>query len=203
MALGDAYVTTAEVVEYAQIQDTGDNDRIQAVTRAVSGLITSRCGRDFNVAASASARVFTPVNGDVVYVADISTSDGLIVKTDTAADGTYATTWTAADYTLWPYDGVKNGRTGSPYERIMAVGSSAFPTCSRRPSVQVTAKWGWAAVPYEVKEAALIQCARVLGRRYSTNGVIGTQDFVFRVPSQLDPDVALMLDGVARKGRCA
>ena len=193
MALGDAYVSTAELKAHANVQDADDDAALARVTVAVSRSIERYCGRQFNDAGTVSARVYHPAtSGDYVAVDDFSTTTGLVVKSDTASDGTYATTLSASNYSAWPFNGVVDGQTGHPYREIRVHTGQGLRQ-NNRPSVQVTAQWGWTAVPADVKEAALIQAARVFGRKYSHNGVIGFGDFVVRVSNRLDPNVEQML----------
>src|SRR6266498_2005458 len=52
--------------------------------------------------------------------------------------------------------GVVDGEPGWPQWEIHDVGGRTFPTRSRRPPIQVSAQWGWNAVPAPVHEAALV-----------------------------------------------
>jgi hypothetical protein len=112
----------------------------------------------------------------------------------TGDGGTFPSTLT--DFTLYPLNGVVDGVPGFPFDEVVLHGG-VFAH-SARPSVQVTAKWGWAEVPDDVAQAALIQCAHIFGRKHSTHGLVGQGDFVFRVSSRLDPDVAEMLQPYRR-----
>ncbi len=119
--------------------------------------IRGHCGRDFNRDTSASARSFHCTNPLVARVDDFHTTTGLIVKTDDDDDGTFETTWTiTTDFVLEPTDGRVDGLDGFPYWRIVAVGSRSFPTSGRRPRLQVTAQWGWAAIPDPVRRSTFV-----------------------------------------------
>ena len=192
MALADAYITAAELKSQAHITDTADDTEITAVTLAVSRSIERYCSRQFNDAGSATARTYATSYSDCVRVDDFHTVTGLVVKSDTGLDGNYATTISSSNYDVWPFNGVIDGQPGHPYREIRLHTGATFLT-GGRPTVQVTAQWGFAAVPADVKQAALIQGARVFGRRYSHNGIVGAGDFAFRVSNQLDPDVQELL----------
>lgn len=189
MALNDQYCTPDELKAHANIYDAADDTTIGVALTAVSRLIEQHCHRQFNDAGSATARVYRPSSAACVDVDDFHTTSGLIVKTDSSTAATWPTTVTG--YDVLPLNGVVDGQSGWPYQTL-ALYSGTFPIATR-PSVQVTARWGWAAVPSQVKQACLIQTTRVFGRKFSHNGVIGTQDFVFRVPTRLDPDVRELL----------
>jgi hypothetical protein len=188
MALGDPYISVDELKSHAQVADVNDDADIDRVVRAVSRSIERFTGRQFNDAGSASARQFRATRPHYVNVDDFSTATGLVVKTGT--DGTFPTTLT--DYTLEPLNGVVDGVTGWPFNRV-TLHAGSFPFGLTRPGVEITARWGWAAVPDDVFQAALIQAARIFGRRYSANGLVGQGDFIFRVSLKLDPDVEMML----------
>lgn len=196
MALGDAYCSAAELKTHMSVSDAVDDTAIGRVILSVSRWIERHCGRQFNDAGAATARTYRPCSVSLVDVDEFHTTSGLLVKTDSGDDDTFETTITSTDYVLHPLNGVVDGQTGWPYRQIRLRNGASFPTVSVGPSVQVTAQWGWAAVPSDVKEAALIQSARIFGRRYSHNGLIGTVgqgDFVFGVSRQLDPDVRELL----------
>jgi hypothetical protein len=102
---------------------------------------------------------------------------GLLVAVDSDGDGVFETTWTAADYELRPLNGIVGGQPGWPYNQIRAVGSKCFPRCSRRAVLQVTARWGWAAVPAPVHEACLIVASETVKLRDAPFGVAGYGDY--------------------------
>src|SRR5678816_2373102 len=148
--IGDPYCSVLQLRDYCQVNDSIDDSILGQVCNAVSWGIEQYCRRQFNDAESATARVFYPDSLFHVAVADFHTVTGLIVKTG----DTFATTLT--DYTLEPLNGIQRGRTGFPYRKIR-LNSGTFTTSTvRRPTVQVTARWGWAAVPDAVTMAALI-----------------------------------------------
>lgn len=187
MALGDPLATADELRDYCQITDTVDDPALLRINRAVTNGIESYCRRQFNDAGSTSARVYYPNALDFVRVDDFSTVTGLVVKTGL----TFGTTLTS--YNLEPLNGIEHGRPGFPYRKIRLYGTTFVTSTDRRPTIEVTARWGWAAVPDDVKAAALIKAAKVFKRRYSLDGVVGTGDFVFRVSRYEDPDVAELL----------
>jgi len=193
MALGDPYCSTAELRDYCQIPDNVDDVQLATVAAAISNGIESYCRRQFNDAVTPSARVYVPDSTSHVIVDDFHTVTGLVVKTGDGAAGVFGTTLT--DYTLYPLNGVQHGRTGFPWRRIVLPAASFVTSTAGRGTVQVTARWGWAAVPADVKVAALIQGARVFGRRNSPHGLIsvGSGDYPFRVSRIDDPDVVRLL----------
>lgn len=186
------YVTSELLVEHLRIDDENDGPRLDAVISAVSRAIDNHCGQFFYDAGSASARVFAPSTPAWLAVDPFHTTTGLVVATGT--DGTYDTSWTIdSDFVLRPYNGKNAAGQTVPYSRLDAVSSKGFPVVGR-PSVSVTARWGWAAVPDAVVEACLIKCARVFRRRDTPEGIAGGVEFgAIRISSREDPDVAMLL----------
>ena len=176
MAIGDPYATVEELRSSLKVETgdpVSDEDLIRALV-SVSRAIESWCERQFNDSGTPSPRRYRPLNCGLVLVDDFSTSDGLIVETST--DGSTWQTWDAADYELEPTDGIVDGRPGWPYCRIRAVGARQFPV-TRRTSVRVTARWGWAEVPAPVKEACLLLAAESVKLPDAPFGVAGFGEY--------------------------
>jgi hypothetical protein len=176
MALGDPYVTTDELGVYlgADLADIGG--LLSAACSAASEWVNQHCQRQFNNTVTATARAFKSRDCGTVEVDDFHTTTDLVIKTDTTDDGTYDTTWTTADYVLEPFDGIEAGMTGFPYRTIRAVESLQFPARTYRPRVQVTAQWGWAAVPASVTDATRIVAAFLYNLKDSPLGVASFTD---------------------------
>jgi hypothetical protein len=84
---------------------------------------------------------------------------------------------------------------------LRAVGSYTFPVYGDGlASVEVTAKWGWPAVPDSIKQATLMLSSRLYGRKASPMGVIGVGDFGPVRISRSDPDIAHLLMDYRRAG---
>lgn len=179
MALGDPYAALADLKARLDI-DVADETHDDELTDKLDGAtleVNHFCNRQFNDAGTASARVYRVGDCGSVDVDDFSTDTGLVVKTDDGGTGTFSTTWDASDYELEPLNGIVDGETGWPYWTIRAVGGRRFPTYTRRASLQVTAQWGWGAVPAAVKDAALILAAESFKLREAPFGVAGFGDF--------------------------
>lgn len=201
-----AIITAANLKSHLGISDTTDDTTIGYAVNAANSAVVEWCGRSFDKTAtgSASARKFYPECSTHIDVDDFWETSVLVVKTDQGDDGTYETTWTVdTDFILEPTNGIVNG-IAWPYTRIVAVGARLFPLSNRRPSVQVTAAWGWTAVPDAVFEATLIKAARIWKRKNSPEGVLGGfADFgAVRITNREDPDVQMLL-APYRKGRRA
>lgn len=178
MALGDSYATLAELRARLGISDTTDDARLTNALAAASRGIEHETRRQFNDAGSATARVFAPTSRWDALVDDFSTVTGLVIKTDSGGDGTFATTLSSTDYELWPLNGIQDGESGWPYYWVRAVESRWFNTLNtRRATIQITARWGWAAVPAVIKEATLIVAAEIFKLKDAPFGVAGFGDY--------------------------
>lgn len=179
MALSDPYASRAELkLRYDNMTSTDWDADIDRALIGVSRGIEKICHRQFNKTTSATAKVYGTnsvgtcvLSKDVAIVNDFHTTTGLIVATDSSADGSYATTWSASDYQLEPLNGEVDGEEGWPWWLIRAVGSQTFPTTSRRAPLQVTAQWGWTAVPAAIKEACLVVSGETYKLREAPFGV--------------------------------
>lgn len=201
MPLTNAYTTVQDLRD--RLADTGseiDEALLEQAINAASRKIDETCGyplRKFWLDDTAKARRFRPDDPEVVIVADIGSTDGLVVATDPTMDGTFGTTWSSSDYQLEPLD---IDQAGSPYAftRIVAVGDHQFPLHARRATLRVTAKWGWSAVPDDIVEAALLVSSRLFRRKDTPLGTSFFSDFgVVRIAMR-DADVAELVGPYVR-----
>jgi hypothetical protein len=176
MALGDNYATLAELKSYLTISTTQYDTELTAALNSASREIERYARRQFNDAGSATSRVYYPQDAYLVVLDDFFTTSGLVVETDSTDSGAFDQTWTSADYQPEPLNQVRNGYSGWPYWKIRAVESLTFPD-GRRPTVRVTARWGWASVPAPVKQACLILAAKTFQIKDSPLGVAGFGEF--------------------------
>lgn len=171
------YCTLSELKAYLGITDTAEDALLQDSLVTASRGIDHICSRRFYPDQAASARVFRPRDRYVVDVDDFWTTTDLVVKTDNG-DGTYPTTLSASNYLLEPLNGVNDGEAGWPYNRLCAV-NSCWPVSWQNviPAVQVTARWGWAAVPGPVKQACVYLAEETFKMKGSPFGVASMDQF--------------------------
>jgi len=192
------YTTTSLVKASLGIPSgtTSEDAYIEDAIDAAEDEINNFCDRTFVADGSATARVYQPSTNVLVYTDDFYTTTSLVVKQDDSNDGTYGTTLTITS------DFIVVGNS-APFNCIRSV-SSPFPRyTSNRPTVQVTAKWGYkTAVPAAVAQAALILSARLFQRRSSPLGVMAgvVNDFGPIRVSRIDPDIQRLLAGYRRIG---
>ncbi len=96
-------------------------------------------------------------------------SDIPILQTDPYGDGSFQLTWNAVppnprDFQMEPLNGLLEGHPW-PYTKLRAVRSLTFPVFGGiayplpyvQALVRLTAKWGWPAVPSDVRKACIAQ----------------------------------------------
>lgn len=194
MALGDNYAALAMLKTRLDLTRNDDDGRLTAALIAASRGIEKFCGRQFNTAAAPTARKFRPTSHGLCLVDDFQTLTTL--KTDDSNVGSFGTTWAATDYELEPLNGVVDGEAGWPYWRIKAVNARPF-YCYPRATVELTALWGWAAVPAAVTESCLIAAEEISKLKDTPFGIGGYGDFgVIRVRD--NPFTARMLNPYRR-----
>lgn len=185
MAIVNGYATLVEIKDVLETTESVHDTLLEIAVESASRAIDKATNRRFWQDGSVVVRYYTPdYSCGFVHTDDISTSTGLIVAIDSAGDRTYATTLTiTTDFDLEPINAAADGR---PWQRIYY---DAWPVTAH--SVKVTAKFGWAAVPTEVKQATLIQASRLFSRKSSPYGIAGSpqEGSEMRLLAKLDPDV--------------
>lgn len=189
------YLTPTDLAAWLNIGDSEDDARIAAAVTAASRAVEKYCGQVFTLGSGTSARVYTPTTDDRCIVDPIATTSGVVVAIDTSNVGTYDQTWVYnTDYLLAPFNGVVDGVGGWPYTEVVTAGYLDFPTWGERPRVQVTAQWGWPAVPDDVSFAVRLKAAKLFRRATSPDGIAGGMDIgIIRVSRYEDPDVVQLL----------
>jgi len=204
MTITNGYATLNDFKAYlfpSANYGTAEDATMEAAIESASRIIDAHTNRRFYSDTTVSARVYyanTPIR---CTVDDFSTTSGLIIKTDTGDNGTYDQTWASTEYILEPINSEIGGVSGQPYNTIVATIPKLFPVTGRRPRIQVTAKWGWASVPDTVRQACLVQAARLFRRAQTPEGFAAGESFgAIRVSTKLDPDVQMLLAPFRRQG---
>lgn len=162
MALGDPYGTVTELKTRLRIGDTDDDDALTQALAAASGGAELFCDRQFNRAATASARTFPALGASLLLVDDFHTVTGLVI------DGT---AYSSTVHRLEPRNGIVGGQPGWPYWRVrLATGIWTSD------EVEVTAVWGWASVPTGVTEAVLQTAMEIFKMKDAPFGIQGAAD---------------------------
>lgn len=187
------YIKTEELKAYLYVQssDVADDVQLALWCTAASRAIDTKCGRQFGQLAGPAGRVYrrpavysVTTGLWVLQIDDVQDITGLTVDGDA-----YATSGAV----LLPDNAPADNR---PYTALGFTDGTTGP-------VVVSARWGWDAVPVQVKAAAMLQANRWNARRSSPLGVAGSPDqgSELRLLSKLDPDVATTLAGLSRPRR--
>lgn len=188
MAITNGYATLAQIKASLRITDNVDDELLELAVESASREIDSVCERVFY--STSATRIYTPRDSYVTEIDDVVSVTS--IKTSSAADGNFDTTWGANDYQLEPLNGVAGGVT-VPYSHIRAVGDYTFPISGGEATVQVVGTFGFASIPTAVKQATVILASRIFKRNDSPLGVAGFGDLgVIRV-NRIDPDVEALI----------
>lgn len=198
MTVTNGYCTTTDVRDQLSDSNTKLSEALlERAVNAASRAVDRFCHRRFWQDPAPVARMYRPTHPWRVDVDDISTREGLVVQTDTGGDGTWATTWQAGDFELEPL----NADADSPafaWWTVVSLGGQQFFALPLRPSLQVTARWGWSQIPDDVSQATILKAVALFKRKDAPFGVAGFGDFGAVRISRSDPDVIDLLTGYVR-----
>lgn len=201
MAVTNGYCASADLQAWLQSPagDVATAAVLDTVVTSVSRWIDNYCGQKFWLDPTPVARTFTVTNRYAMSFDGDGIGDSTItVRSDSSGDGVFETTWSASDYQLTPPNAPTAGAEPRAWTGLRAVGAKTMPIpytslLARTDRLQITAKWGWPAIPAQVTQACLMQSARTLKRRYSPEGVAGFGEFGAVRVNSLDVDVQRLL----------
>lgn len=203
----------ASLTEFKQVVPLTSTDAtrdtvIGLMLTAASRAIDAYCNRpDGFVALSvATARVYAG-NGTGCQRIDDCVEVSLVAVKAGIADTSYVS-WTTADWLAFSGDVERPNFNALPYTQLMTSGGGAYGAFTNGllagedghqhavPTVQVTAKWGYAVtVPAQIKQATIAQCARWWKRGQSswadTLANADTGQLMFT--KAVDPDIEMIL----------
>lgn len=196
MAWKPDYITTAEFNSFGRIGDAVDDTETALWITAASRLADDQCHRQFGQLAAAASRVYRrPAFWDAeicmwcVEIDDVQDTTGMTVGGVALA---------SSGWTLLPDNAPMDGE---PYTMLGVAGSeTSYPSLLSAGSLTSLARWGWTAVPSQVKGAVRLQVNRWSNRRTSPLGLLESPDGGPATPirARLDPDVAVALRGLGR-----
>lgn len=191
MAWEPDYIAVADAADWLGINDSFDDTKLALAISAASRTVDEECSgavtRQFGNTTFAQTRSYrTWYHFErrrwVAVLDDLTTISGISISGDGVA---------VTDYTLEPADAPLNGR---PYEWIELASSAC--------TVSVSGVWGWSAVPKNVKQATLLETARIFTRKNAPFGIAGSPDqgSEMRLLARIDPDAAFLLKRYKRAG---
>ncbi|HEV2071100.1 MAG TPA: phage head-tail connector protein [Acidimicrobiales bacterium] len=177
------YVTLAQVKTALGLaeNDLIDDEAIELAIDAAEDSIEEYCGRRFTQVAD--ARRFTVERGRV-EIDDVATMVGFSVAVDADGDGVHERALDATDYRTLPLNAPANGRPITELENLVVAPRGAG-------AVQVTATFGWPAVPAQIRQAAMFKALRLLTRGPFRTAGAGEPGEAARTPS--DDDITKLL----------
>lgn len=174
--MANEYASLAELKAFIKITDTARDSLLTIALGAASRAIDSATGRRFYLDATTTTRairtrgnVLRDGSSYVLLVPDISSETGLVISgytvtTDLGVDDQPVIT-RLYSASVWPVD-----------------------------TLSVTARWGWPAVPDEIKQATLLSAARLFKRKDSPEGLTGSTEWGAVRVSRVDPDVQALIE---------
>jgi hypothetical protein len=185
--------------------DLADDARLEIAIAAASRQIDAHTGRRFwQDSTVVTKQFYCDDSYTCVMDDDISTTVGLIVAADDDDDGIFETTLTiTSNFLLLPLNAADRVPVW-PYTELRMVdvaGAVGFPVHgSGRPGLQITAKWGWPAIPDDVTKACLIQAAQLFKAADAVFGVAQYAEagFAMRVQNRLNPMAEALLEPYCR-----
>lgn len=173
MAISRGYLTLAALKQALGDNGTANDSGYERAIEAASRQIDEFRGDQFWRDATPSPRVYRPNSPDFLWTGDFASLAGLIVEIDEDEDGVFETVWTASQYSPEPLVRL----AGRPYDRIIALDDCfPIPCQSNRPTVRVTASWGWPEIPAAVTQACQILAVDHFKSKDLTGGVAGFND---------------------------
>lgn len=204
MTLTNCYIDLDQLRRELNIRDVTHDLRLDIAANAASRQADRYTGQRFWQDATVKTREFYADDYRNVQIPEgISTTTGLVVKTDDDDDGSFGTTLTITTHFIVLPTNAADETPVEPFRSIRVVDTSggSFPmSTSGRPGVQVTAKFGWPAIPDEVVKATLIQAVQLFKASDAVFGGVqmGVDGGVLRVRGAMNPMAAALLDPFVR-----
>jgi hypothetical protein len=155
--LTNSYATLAEFKLYSTTRgatagtDVNDDTVIEDLLEKTSRYIDHATGRRFWYNAADETRYYSPESSRVLFFDDLSAAPTSI-KCDYGLDRSYSQLLSSSDYDLEPYNAALDSRPYS-YLELNPATSEYLPVYPK--GVQIIGKFGWPAVPDDIKSACL------------------------------------------------
>lgn len=201
MAVTNGYCSLAQLQAETGVNTASEETKMEIAINAASRQIDGFCDRRFWQDGTVVARQYWPDDPRTLYVDDISTVTGLIVALDDGDNGTFATTLTIGTDYIMLEPNAADRVPAWPFTQIRLVNTNTgFPMfTSGRPGVQVTAKFGWPAIPDDVTKACIIQAHQLWKAKDAVFGGLSFGDSGFmRVRENMNPMAAALLSAYCK-----
>ena len=190
-----AYATPTEVLERMGQSDVTGGVLFNAVSAALdAATVAIDLDTDRTFTASTGARTFATSGTSTMDLPDFTAVTS--VKLDDDDDGVFEVTVPASDYEL---DRSATERPDWPFDTIRLL-DRCFPYGGRRRlRVEVTATWGWAAVPPGINQACSLLVVRLAQRAQAPLGVVSFGDIGSANIRNSDPDYVALIHPYDRR----
>ena len=147
----------------AATTDTADDAVLEDLVERVSHYIDSQTGRKFYADSADATRYYTTLDPYECRIDDLSAA-ATSVSVDYSTTRTYTAITVTTDYEFDPPNAAADGM---PFTRIMIIPSSTYYFSASRRGVKVVGKFGFPAVPEDIKGLTM---AIVLNSKQSRSG---------------------------------
>ena len=145
-----------------------DESFITMARDAAELLIRGATGRDFDVAGAPTTRVFRPrPNATRLTIPDAASITSVVEDGVTLVAGT--------DYVAEPLNSIALDGTDRPIEWLSRIDHYWY-RYDLRSTISVNAAWGWATIPSDISEAALLISKDIIRHRDVVSGIEGFLD---------------------------
>jgi hypothetical protein len=185
MALGDPYISTAQLRDVLGITDSSEDVLVARACAGATSAINNKSGFStfWNTGTAVTRIVDT---GGKLVPKRTSTPYFKLILPDGIASAAGLVVTGYASASLLPSDAILRGQPAT---------SIKLPWGSVPDELSITAIWGWPSLPDDIIMAAQFQAQRYYKRRGSPEGLAGSAEWgIARIP-RLDPDVQAILEG--------
>ena len=191
-----AWLTVESYKSWANDETSASDTLIQEAINASGEWLNSESARNLTLvdgSTVASARSFRPNGSSFLNITDAAEITSVVENGTTLTEDTH--------FQAEPFDNLHEV-TGAyrPYDRLTRLDANWY-TNGPRPTVTVTAKWGWSSIPAVVVTAARVLTSDWLANRQVRLGVVGSTADGFSIGLPENPNVKRALSAI--EGRSA
>jgi hypothetical protein len=160
------YLDEATLKEFVHSETVMDTALYTAAILAAEERVDDAHARRFAVASTATAKVFRPQSSyeDTLILPDFTTLTSIVENGRTLTVNT--------DFILYPLNNEDDAGHTVPYDSAVRYYMPWYYD-GPKPTVTVTAAWGWASIPFLVVEACKIAAKAILEGRDLRGGLVG------------------------------
>lgn len=154
MSVDASYATAAQYRAVINATDSGKDPEIENDLAAVSRYIDGKLMRFFGKDNGPIARIYEIQENQKSFWLDDISGVPIAVRMDLDCDGVFETTLESTDFELLPLNADK-GPEPRPFMSIRMTPWGKYGSFKAGARVEVTAKFGWPAVPKAIERAAI------------------------------------------------